>query len=77
MELFGDRNWWLPRWLDRLLPVMHVESIEEVEHGVDLETTGEGVPASSAAGTDGAPDRGPDGNEARGPGEPIGADRHR
>jgi RND superfamily putative drug exporter len=23
MELLGDRNWWLPRWLDRLLP--HVE----------------------------------------------------
>ena len=20
MELLGDRNWWLPRWLDRLLP---------------------------------------------------------
>ncbi len=19
MELLGDRNWWLPRWLDRLL----------------------------------------------------------
>jgi RND superfamily putative drug exporter len=25
MELLGDRNWWLPRWLDRLLPVIHVE----------------------------------------------------
>jgi RND superfamily putative drug exporter len=31
MELLGDRNWRLPRWLDRLLPVVHVESIEEVE----------------------------------------------
>jgi RND superfamily putative drug exporter len=20
MELLGDRNWWLPAWLDRLLP---------------------------------------------------------
>jgi len=20
MELLGDRNWWLPGWLDRLLP---------------------------------------------------------
>ena len=20
MELMGDRNWWLPGWLDRLLP---------------------------------------------------------
>ena len=25
MELLGDRNWWLPRWLDRILPVVHVE----------------------------------------------------
>jgi RND superfamily putative drug exporter len=25
MELLGDRNWWLPRWLDRLLPAIHVE----------------------------------------------------
>ena len=25
MELLGDRNWWLPGWLDRLLPRVHVE----------------------------------------------------
>lgn len=25
MELLGDRNWWLPRWLDRVLPTVHVE----------------------------------------------------
>jgi putative drug exporter of the RND superfamily len=25
MELLGDRNWWLPAWLDRLLPNVHVE----------------------------------------------------
>jgi putative drug exporter of the RND superfamily len=25
MELLGDRNWWLPRWLDRLLPHVGVE----------------------------------------------------
>jgi putative drug exporter of the RND superfamily len=25
MELLGARNWWLPRWLDRLLPTIHVE----------------------------------------------------
>ena len=25
MELLGDRNWWLPRWLDRLLPTIDVE----------------------------------------------------
>ena len=31
MELLGDRNWWIPRWLDRLLP--HLE-IERSEHPV-------------------------------------------
>ncbi len=25
MELLGDRNWWLPRWLDRVLPHLAVE----------------------------------------------------
>jgi putative drug exporter of the RND superfamily len=25
MELLGDRNWWLPRWLDRVVPRIHVE----------------------------------------------------
>ncbi len=25
MELLGDRNWWLPRWLDRLVPDVHLE----------------------------------------------------
>ncbi len=25
MELLGDRNWWLPRWLDRMLPHVDVE----------------------------------------------------
>jgi RND superfamily putative drug exporter len=28
MELLGDRNWWIPRWLDRVLPVIHVEATE-------------------------------------------------
>jgi RND superfamily putative drug exporter len=25
MELLGDRNWWLPRWLDRVLPDVDIE----------------------------------------------------
>jgi len=29
MELLGNRNWWLPRWLDRILPKLNVEG-----HGV-------------------------------------------
>ncbi len=31
MELLGDANWWMPRWLDRILPAVHVESEEVVE----------------------------------------------
>jgi RND superfamily putative drug exporter len=26
MELLGDANWWLPRWLDRILPIIHIEA---------------------------------------------------
>lgn len=26
MELLGDRNWWLPTWLDRILPRIHIEA---------------------------------------------------
>lgn len=29
MELLGDRNWWLPGWLDRLIPTVHVEAADE------------------------------------------------
>ncbi len=25
MELLGDRNWWIPKWLDRILPRLNVE----------------------------------------------------
>jgi putative drug exporter of the RND superfamily len=25
MELLGNANWWLPRWLDRILPHLAVE----------------------------------------------------
>jgi RND superfamily putative drug exporter len=25
MELLGDRNWWIPKWLDRVLPRLDVE----------------------------------------------------
>jgi RND superfamily putative drug exporter len=25
MQLLGDRNWWIPRWLERTLPRLDVE----------------------------------------------------
>jgi putative drug exporter of the RND superfamily len=28
MHLFGDANWWLPRWLDRIIPQLNVEGAD-------------------------------------------------
>jgi len=27
MQLLGDRNWWIPSWLERVLPQLEVESV--------------------------------------------------
>ncbi len=32
MELLGAKNWWLPKWLDRILPTLNVEGSDHVEH---------------------------------------------
>jgi RND superfamily putative drug exporter len=56
MELLGDRNWWLPAWLDRLLPHINVEGHDLAGHdlaGHDVETPG----APGAPGASGAPGR--------------------
>jgi len=29
MKLMGDWNWWMPGWLDRLLPTIELESHED------------------------------------------------
>ncbi|HET6953996.1 MAG TPA: MMPL family transporter [Acidimicrobiales bacterium] len=45
MELLGDRNWWLPRWLDRILPNIDVEGhAEPVAEAVTVGDTGAGTP---------------------------------
>ncbi len=31
MELLGDRNWWLPAWLDRILPRMNIEGQPDLD----------------------------------------------
>jgi len=36
MELLGDRNWWLPGWLDRLLPNLRVEGHEVTDNETAL-----------------------------------------
>jgi RND superfamily putative drug exporter len=40
MELLGDLNWWIPRWLDRILPRFNIEGEEQVVEHV-LEETGD------------------------------------
>lgn len=44
MELLGDANWWLPRWLDRVVPDLDIEG----EHHLPPETTPEEEAAIAA-----------------------------
>jgi RND superfamily putative drug exporter len=36
MALIGERNWYLPKWLDRILPEVHVEGESEEELEAEL-----------------------------------------
>jgi hypothetical protein len=31
MELLGDRNWWLPAWIDRILPRVHIDGGHDLD----------------------------------------------
>ena len=35
MELLGDWNWWIPKWLDRILPRVHVEASKSLEEELE------------------------------------------
>jgi RND superfamily putative drug exporter len=55
MELLGDSNWWLPRWLDRILPTFEVEGHVEVPvpqptRAVDADAPAVGHPEPVGAG---------------------------
>ena len=41
MSLLGERNWWVPRWLDRVLPVVRAEV--EDDHGAPAPTAAHGT----------------------------------
>ncbi len=43
MELLGSRNWWMPRWLDRILPKLNIEG---PVHSATPPTNSAAVPAS-------------------------------
>ncbi|MDQ3783092.1 MAG: MMPL family transporter, partial [Actinomycetota bacterium] len=44
MELLGDRNWWLPGWLDRIIPNIDVEGHATVEDASAVSGEVERVP---------------------------------
>jgi RND superfamily putative drug exporter len=49
MELLGDSNWWIPKWLDRILPTVRVEPAEDLDAELaqlDREEEKERAPAS-------------------------------
>jgi RND superfamily putative drug exporter len=48
MELLGDRNWWLPSWLHRLLPNIHVEGRDYKEADGEAAPPGPLVPTATA-----------------------------
>jgi RND superfamily putative drug exporter len=41
MELLGDRNWWMPRWLDRLIPHLDIEGSDGADQPLDLDDSRE------------------------------------
>jgi len=47
MEILGNANWWLPKWLDPLIPHIGFESVNDADLDAELaelETTGNGQP---------------------------------
>jgi putative drug exporter of the RND superfamily len=47
MELLGDRNWWFPAWLDRIIPRLHVEAGPDVDAELARLTEEESVTIAS------------------------------
>jgi RND superfamily putative drug exporter len=41
MELLGDKNWWMPRWLDRLIPHLDIEGTDVTEQPLDVDDSRE------------------------------------
>jgi len=55
MELLGERNWWIPRWIDRVLPRLHVEGAPD--HDAQLAAAMAELGTTSTTGDDpGEPD---------------------
>ena len=59
MELLGSRNWWFPRWLDRLLPNLQVEGHLAEDLDVAAAADGGGGRSDDDIDPDPTPDRAP------------------
>ena len=46
MELLGDRNWWLPGWLDRILPRIHIDGGHDLDAELAALTESESSPTA-------------------------------
>jgi RND superfamily putative drug exporter len=56
MELLGDRNWWLPGWLDRILPSIDVEGHStHRSHGTNADGADADTPNDDALDDDPVP----------------------
>ena len=58
MKLMGDANWWIPAWLDRLLPTIDIDGeagLPEPEMEAEREAAQERVLISSSVGQDSIP----------------------
>ena len=55
MELLGDRNWWIPEWLDRVLPRIHIEGHPDLDAELAELTDREAGPDAVRPGADRRP----------------------
>ena len=55
MLMLGDKAWWMPKWLDKILPNVDVEGESLAQHGARPGTPAVAGAAGSAAGTADAP----------------------
>ena len=46
MELLGDRNWWLPGWIDRILPRIHIDGGHDLDAELAALTAAESSPTT-------------------------------
>jgi hypothetical protein len=65
MHTLGRANWWLPAWLDRLLPRLHVEPADRFPFPARSMTSWPMQVASAAPGHGGAPHAQPRGQRWR------------